>query len=44
MLLLFSLVKPRKAKSKEVIGWVPETFAGTIDRMGKITATFKCKI
>lgn len=40
----FSLFKPSKAKSKEIIGWFPETFAGGIDRMGKITATFKCKI
>lgn len=41
---LFSLVKLSKAKSKEITRWFSETFVDNIDRMGKITATFKCKI
>lgn len=41
---LFSLVKLSKAKSKKTMRWLSENFAGSIDRIGKISATFECKI
>lgn len=32
---LFSLVKPSKAKLKEITEWLLETFVGSINRVGK---------